>query len=103
MVVDQLDVLGLAIRCQAHDLVFTGIDLESGVISESGIDQTERIGPAHLPKKLYVRPVAQSVGRGGPFADAVNREYRRLVERRWIKCTRGVRLVMRGVEDISLV
>ncbi len=45
---DHLHVLGLAVRRETHHLVFTGVDLESGVVRESGIQEPERVGPADL-------------------------------------------------------
>ena len=43
IVVDQIGIFRLAIRREAHDLVFAGIDLEAGIIGKRGIEQAERV------------------------------------------------------------
>ena len=84
LVVDQVDVLRLAVRREAHDLVFAGIDLEARVVRERGIQQTRASrasaarrgsrcrcrGPmpidavAHSPTPSIVRIAASSNGDG---------------------------------------
>ena len=38
-----VQVTGLAIRRQSHHLVLAGVDLESGVVGERGVEEAERV------------------------------------------------------------
>src|SRR5262245_9979539 len=103
MLVDQIDVLWLAIGSQTHDLVFAGVDLEARIVGEGGIEQAERVGPLKLLVDLDVVPAPDAHRCGCPLADAVDREDGRFLERRRKERARGVRLVMLAVENRSVI
>ena len=46
--IDRIHVLRPAIGSKAHDLILARIDLETSVVGECGVEQTQRIGPAQL-------------------------------------------------------
>ncbi len=50
-----LDVLRLAVRREAHHLVFAGVDLEAGEVGERGIQQAERVRKAQLAQRSRAR------------------------------------------------
>ncbi len=52
VVLDGLDVLRLAVRREAHHLVFAGVHLEAGEVGECGIQQAERMREAQLVQDL---------------------------------------------------
>jgi len=49
MFVYQIGIRRLAVRSQTHDLILTGVDLESCVIGKRGIEQSKRVGKRQLP------------------------------------------------------
>ncbi len=51
VVLDGLDVLRLAVRREAHDLVFAGVHLEPGEVRERGIQEPERVRKPQLPQQ----------------------------------------------------
>src|ERR1035437_8949160 len=69
-----------------------GINAEAAVVRERGIDQSERVRKAQLLQHFDFTSAPVTDGCGRPFADAVNRENRRLIIRRRIKRAGCVRL-----------
>ena len=55
---DQVDVLGIAVRREAHELVFAGVDLEARVVGEGGIQHAEGVRIAELGRAA--RPGSRS-------------------------------------------
>ncbi len=104
MLENPVDVLGLAVGRQAHDLVLARVDPETGVVGEGRVEQTEAVrevelllelqsrcrrrlpseAVAHSPTPSMVRTAARSKGDG-------------------IEGRCGVRLVMLRKEDLPLV
>ena len=60
MVVNLLNVLWLAIRSQAHDLVFPVIHLEAQIIGEGGIKHADGMGKADFFCQCKVIPFADA-------------------------------------------
>ena len=98
-----LHVLRLAVRRESHQLVFAGVHLEAGEVGERGIQQSERVREPQLAEDVELVAAADADRRGGPFADAVDRQHRRLLERRRIERRRRVRLVMFAEQDLARV
>jgi hypothetical protein len=80
MVVNRLHVLGLPIRCQAHDLVLPGIDLESGVVRKRRVQQPERMGKGDLPQRGELVLVPHPGRCRGPLPDPVHAQNGRRAE-----------------------
>src|SRR5215813_357360 len=49
IIVNCLDEFRLTVGSEAHDLIFTRIDPESGVVSKCGIQQPERMREMNFP------------------------------------------------------
>ena len=103
MVLEQLDVLRLAIWREPHDLVFAGIDSEACEVGERRIEKAQRVRKTQLAQHLDVRPTPYADRRGRPFANAVHRDDRGLLERRRVERRRGVRFVMVAEVHFTLV
>ena len=101
-IADDVGELRFTVRRETHEFVFARVDAEAAVVRERGIDQTERMREAQLLEHLDFTSATGPDGRGGPLAHAVNRQDRRLVERRWIKRTGRVRLVMFGKKNFTV-
>ena len=98
---DQVDVLGIAVRRETHELVFAGVHLEARVVGEGGIQHADGVRVAKLSRQLDPVPPADPDGAGRPFPDAVECEDGRLVERRREERARRVRLVMIGEREAA--
>ncbi len=94
LLADQVRVARRAVRGQAHQLVLAGVDLESAVVRERAVEQPERVRILQLAEQLDPRARADAERAGGPLAHAVDREDRRLLERRGIEAARRVRHVV---------
>ena len=81
LVVNRLDVLGLTVGREPHDLVLTRIDLEAGVVGERGIEQTDRVRKRNLPERGEILAFTEPGRCRGPLADAVHAQHGRGVER----------------------
>ncbi|OQA55636.1 MAG: hypothetical protein BWY42_01390 [Candidatus Omnitrophica bacterium ADurb.Bin277] len=100
---DQVPVDRLAVGSEPHDLVFAGIDPETRVVGERGIEKAERVREPYFGMDLDRIPFSRSEARGRPFSDAVHRDKSRLLEWRREKSGRGVRLMMLGKKDLAFV
>ena len=87
-----------AVGREPHQLVFARIHLEAGVVGEGGVEQAETMGEMDLLVDRQVLAVADGDRRGGPLADAVQRQDGRLVERRRIE--RGGRVAQVVLAEI---
>ena len=96
---DQVPIDRSAIRRQAHQLVFTAVDLETTVVGERRIQQPERMGELQMVGEPKAIAGTEAVCRRTPLADAVEREDRRLVERAREEGARGVALMVIGEHD----
>ena len=103
MVLDGLHVLRLAVGREAHQLVLAGVHLEPGVVGERAVEEAERVREPHLAQHVELMASAYADRRGRPLADAVDRQHRRLFERRWIEGRGGVRFVMLAKQDLARV
>ena len=81
MIADRLDILRLAIRCEAHDLVLALVDLEAGEVGKGRIQEADGMREPYLVQHGEIGATAVTDGRGRPFADAVDGQNRRLLER----------------------
>ena len=93
---DQIGVFGRAIRGQPHDFIFAGIDLETQVVGEGGIEQAEGMREVNLLQGLKLAAPAQRERGGGPFAHAIERQHGGALKRRGIEGAGRVREVMLG-------
>ena len=100
---DSIDVSGLAVGGEAHDLVFGAVDLEAQVPGESAVQQAQAVREADLALQLDLVVPAHAPTRRGPFANTVNRQDRRLGPAAGIKRTGRMREVVATVEDGSAV
>ena len=96
---DQVGLHGRAIRCKAHELVFAAVDLESAVVGERGVEQTERMGKLQLVKQANPVPVTHTQRGRAPFAHAVNGEDRRRFERAGEERAGGMAFVVFGKNE----
>lgn len=79
---DGFGIFGLAIGRQSHDLVFAGIDLETGVIGDGGIKQAEGMGEMQFLVDFQGIARSHGQGGGGPLAHPVHGEHGGILERR---------------------
>ena len=96
VVEDQVGIPRLAVRRQAHQLVFIAIDVESDEIGKRRIEQPERVGKVQLAAELDPVAASDAEATGGPFPDAVHGQDRRLVIGRGIEGAGRVRDVTLG-------
>ena len=78
---DDIDVFGLPVRSQAHDLVLTGIYFEAGEVCEGRVQESEGIGPMDLTPQLDFVVTTQSKRSGCPFSDPIDGQDRRFLKR----------------------
>ncbi len=102
MIHDGLGIFWLTIRCQAHDLVLAGVDLEPGVIGERRVQQPERVREHDLLVHLEPVAAAHADARGRPLADPVDGQHRGRLERRGEERARRMALVMLGEQQAAL-
>ena len=88
-----------AIGREAHDLVFALIDLEAEILGEDRVEQAERV--RKMDRAQFRQPVAfaEMHARGLVFADPIERDHHRALERRGKESRGGVRAVMLGKLD----
>ncbi len=67
IVVDELGVFRRSVGREPHHLVLAGIDLESGVISERGIEQAETVGKVDFLLDLQLVAVADRPPMSSPI------------------------------------
>ena len=97
---DLVLVPGLAVRGEPHHLVFARVDLEAGVVGESGVQEAERVREMDL--LLDFQAVAPADRRRGrrPLAHAVHGEHDGLVKRRREKRARRMAQVVLAEEQL---
>ena len=81
LIEDQVGILWLAVGCEAHELVLTGVDPEAREVRKRRVEQPQRVREIDFPEWLEVRAVAEPRRRCRPFTDAVETEYGRALER----------------------
>ncbi len=91
---DLVEVLRLAVGRRAHHLVLGAVDLEAEVVGEGAVEQAERVREADLAQEFDLVAASHALGRGRPFADAVESQDRGFLEGRGQEGRRRVRLVM---------
>ena len=94
MVENALRIPRRAVRREPHDLVLAGIHLEPRVIRKRRVQQAERVRKVDLATHFQRVAAPRRERRRGPFAHAVHRQNRRLVEGRREERARGVAQVM---------
>ena len=99
MLRDEVAIDRPAVRREAHQLVFAAVHLEAAVVRERGVQETERVGELELAREGDPVAAAHAHRRRRPFADAVEREDGRFVERAGEERARGVALVVVGEHD----
>ena len=75
------DVLRFAVRRESHHLVLTGVHSETGEVGEGRVEQPERMWKPQLVDDLELVTAANANRRRRPFANAIHRHDRRLLER----------------------
>ena len=93
----------LAVRREPHQLVFAAVDREPAVVGERGIQQPQRVRKVQLLGQRDAIAAAHPEARRRPLADAVNRQDRRLVERRREERAGRMRLVVLGKDEAPLI
>ena len=102
VVEDRVPVDRIAVGCQPHQLVLAGIDLESGIIGESRIEQAQAVGKVDLPLHLQRIAAAHPDGCRRPFADPVHRQDQGVLERRGEEGRGGMAQMVLGEEELAL-
>src|SRR4030095_6654137 len=77
---NHIDVLRRAIRRQAHQLVFAGIDLEARVVGEGRVEHSQRVREMQLVGEGKSVSATDTDRACRPFANGVQREDSRLFE-----------------------
>src|SRR5690242_18994944 len=98
MVIDGFDIFRLAIRSEAHDLVFARIDFESRVIRKGRVQQSDRVRKWNFPQRRQGVPFTEPSGGRRPFSDSVHAQDRGLLIRRGKKGGGCVRLMVLAKE-----
>ena len=95
------EALGVAVRREAHHLALVAVLREAEPLRDGRVEDPERVREEHALEHL--EPVAAAVAehRRREVAEAVEREHRRLVERRDEERARGVREVVLDVVDVG--
>ena len=96
--IDEIHVLGYAIRRESHHLVLARVDLEAGIIGERGIEQADGVRPVELLDDLDIVALSQADGCRRPLPDAIDGKYRRGLEWGGVEGARRVRLMVLAVE-----
>ena len=99
MAPDDVGVARLAVRGETHQLVLTRVHLEAGEVGEGRVQQAQGVREAHLSDQANPVAAPHAVAGGGPFAHAVQRQDRGLLERRRKEGARGMRLVVLGEDE----
>src|SRR5437868_7543020 len=99
MVEDRAGVARLAIWREAHQLVLARVHPEAGVVSESRVQQAERVRKIDLPLRREVIALAQPYRGRRPFADTVEAEHGGAPKWAGEEGRGGVRLMMLGEEQ----
>jgi hypothetical protein len=81
LVVNQVDVLRLAVGGKAHEFVLAGVHSEAGEIGERRVEEADRMRKTHLPEQLDPVAAPDAIARRCPLAHAIESENRGLVER----------------------
>src|SRR5262245_66665569 len=81
LVENEVAVLRLPVRREPHHLVLAGIDGKSGVVGKSRIQESERMWEMQLCVDRQFVAASDGDRRRRPFADTVERQYDRLLER----------------------
>ena len=92
----------LAVRGQAHHLVFLAVLVESEEITDRRVEHAERVGPEVLVQNFDLVSLAPGDKARAEVARAVGRERRRALELAPEETARGVRDVMFNVVDLGL-
>ena len=77
----------VSIRSEPHDLVLSAIDLETGVVGESRVQQSKRMGKAHFLDHLQVASATNGDRPGCPFANTVKCQHHRFFKRGRVEST----------------
>ena len=102
LLANRADETRLAVGGKTHELVFARVDAEAAVGREGRVKQPEGMREAQLAQHLNRIAAPGADGGCRPFADAIDREDRRLFERRRIKRARRMRQVMLGEKNRAL-
>ena len=98
---DQLLVAGFAVGSQSHQLVFTGIDPESGKIGKCGVEQPQRIREMELLEQINLVAFANAIAGRGPFSHPVHGQDGSGLKGRGIEGRGRMGLVMFREQDLS--
>src|SRR5207249_1865710 len=99
IIINPLDVRRLAIRREAHQFVFAGVDPETAVGGKRGVKEPERMRKTQLFQHLYLATITASNCGGGPFTNSIDRQNRRFRKWRRKEGAGRVRLMMFGEEN----
>ena len=91
LVLDQISIFRLTVRRQTHYFVFTGVDLEPGVIGKGGVKEAQGVREVDFLYDFELLTVSYGQRSCRPFTDTIKRQHSRPFKRRWIEGTRRVR------------
>src|SRR5205085_8273839 len=83
--------------------VFTGIDAEPEIVSESGIEKSKRMRESQIGQKIDPVSFAVSDARGRPFPNTIDSQHGSAFEWGREECGRGVGFVMLREDDRVLI
>src|SRR5678815_99818 len=94
LVFDRSDKRRLAIRRETHDFVFTTINLESRVVSERAVQESQTVRVTEFLEQCYFVTLTNTYRTSSPFANTIDGEYRSMFEGRWIEGAGRVTFMM---------
>ncbi len=96
------EVLRLAVGRQTHHLVLAGVHPEASVVGEGRVEHPQGVREVDLPHRLQVVAVAGGHRSGGPLADPVHGQDRRVPERGWKEHACRMRLMVLGEQQLGV-
>src|SRR3990172_7863991 len=98
---NEIGIHRFAVRRETHELVFTGVDLESGEVGEGRVQEADRVREMNFLEQRDLVALALHYRGRGPLADAIHGENERILEWRRIERRGGVRQVVLGEQQLS--
>ena len=96
LIENQIGVLGLAVGRESHELVLTGVDLETGEVGKGRVQHAERVWEVDLPLRCQALALAKPDRGRGPLPYPIHAQDRRALERAREESRGGMGLMMLG-------
>ena len=103
MIEDQVLESWFPVGGQPHHFVLTAVDTKSGVVGEGRIEQAKRMGEADFICQFEAVTATCPQATGRPLPDPVDGQDGRFLEGGRKKCTGGVRFVVVGKDQRTLI